>query len=36
MYQQERIYNLIQKEKILHGKTTKYHSKKHYWLNPKE
>ena len=34
MYQQESIYNLIPKEKILPGKTTKYHSKYPYWLAP--
>ena len=34
MYQQESIYNLIPKEKILPGKTTRYHSKFPYWLAP--
>ena len=34
MYQQESIYNLIPKEKILPGKTSLYHSKYPHWLAP--
>ena len=34
MYQQESIYNLVPKEKILPGMTTRYHSKYPHWLAP--
>ena len=34
MYQQESIYNLVPKEKILPGITTRYHSKYPHWIAP--
>ncbi len=34
MYQQESIYNIVPKEKILPGTTTRYHSKYPHWLAP--
>jgi hypothetical protein len=34
MYQQESIYNLVPKEKILPGMTTRYHSKYPHWVAP--
>lgn len=34
MYQQESIYNIVPKEKILPGETTRYHSKYPHWLAP--